>query len=35
MKIEDYINIVILGSQVEAADQSFMRLNGRVGNTLG
>ena len=26
MEIEDYINIVILESQLEAGDQSFMRL---------
>ena len=35
MKIEDYINIVIRESQLEAADQSFMRVKGRVRNTLG
>ena len=35
MKIEDYINIVILEAQLEAGDQSFMRLKVRVRNTLG
>ena len=35
MKIGDYINIVILEPQLEAGDQSFMRLKVKVRNTLG